>query len=93
MPYSGAIAGDFSATDYRNTIIRRFLKGSSLISEIKVSKNAILKKIENDSLSEEMRVLYVAMTRARDRLIMTYASANLEKDIAELRAIFEDKED
>ena len=49
-----------------------------------LSKNAILKKVETDSLSEEMRVLYVAMTRARDRLIMTYASQSLEKDLADI---------
>ena len=49
-----------------------------------LSKNAILKKVESDSLSEEMRVLYVAMTRARDRLIMTYASQSLEKDLADI---------
>lgn len=49
-----------------------------------LSKNAILKKMESDSLSEEMRVLYVAMTRARDRLIMTYASQSLEKDLANI---------
>ena len=33
------------------------------------------------SISEEMRVLYVAMTRAKDRLVMTYASQTLEKDL------------
>ena len=49
-----------------------------------LSKNAILKKVESDSLSEEMRVLYVAMTRARDRLIMTYASQSLEKDLSDI---------
>lgn len=49
-----------------------------------LSKNAILKKVEADSLSEEMRVLYVAMTRARDRLIMTYASQSLEKDLTDI---------
>ncbi len=49
-----------------------------------LSKNAILKKVEADGLSEEMRVLYVAMTRARDRLIMTYASQTLEKDLADI---------
>ena len=32
-------------------------------------------------LSEELRVLYVAMTRAKDRLVMTYASRNLEADL------------
>ena len=49
-----------------------------------VAKRAIVVKTLADSLSEEMRVLYVALTRARDRLIMTYASQTLEKDIAEL---------
>ena len=46
-----------------------------------VSKRAIAAKMTSDSLSEEMRVLYVALTRARDRLIMTYASDSLEADL------------
>ena len=49
-----------------------------------ISKAAISAKMEADSLSEEMRVLYVAMTRARDRLIMTYASQSLDKDITDI---------
>ena len=49
-----------------------------------ISKAAIAAKMERDSLSEEMRVLYVAMTRARDRLIMTYASQSLDKDITDI---------
>ena len=49
-----------------------------------ISKCAIAAKIAADSLSEEMRVLYVAMTRARDRLIMTYASGSLQSDIADI---------
>ena len=31
-----------------------------------------------------MRVLYVAMTRAKDMLIMTYAKKNLEKDLRDI---------
>lgn len=49
-----------------------------------VAKNSIAVKIGADSISEEMRVLYVAMTRARDRLIMTYASDSLQKDLEDL---------
>lgn len=49
-----------------------------------IAKRAIAAKIISDSLSEEMRVLYVAMTRARDRLIMTYASKYLENDLADI---------
>ena len=49
-----------------------------------IARRAISAKITADSLSEEMRVLYVAMTRARDRLIMTYSSDNLEKEVADM---------
>ncbi len=34
-------------------------------------RQAIIKKLSDSQLEEEMRVLYVAMTRARERLIMT----------------------
>ncbi len=49
-----------------------------------IAKHAITAKISADGLSEEMRVLYVAMTRARDRLIMTYAARNIESELSEL---------
>lgn len=49
-----------------------------------LAKHAIATKILSEGLSEEMRVLYVAMTRARDRLIMTYAEKNLEKTLSEI---------
>lgn len=49
-----------------------------------VAKRAIAAKMEAESLSEEMRVLYVAMTRARDRLIMTYAVKNVQADLRDI---------
>ena len=49
-----------------------------------VARRAIAAKSVSESISEEMRVLYVALTRAKDRLVMTYASKSLEKDIADL---------
>ena len=49
-----------------------------------VAKRAIAAKILADGISEEMRVLYVAMTRAKDRLIMTYASRYLDTELSEL---------
>lgn len=48
------------------------------------SKRAIAAKMTAESLSEELRVLYVAMTRARDRLVMTYAARNLEGDLKDI---------
>ncbi len=49
-----------------------------------IAKRAISRKILEEGLSEELRVLYVAMTRARDRLIMTYAVKNLEADLQDI---------
>ena len=49
-----------------------------------LSHRAIQAKMAADGISEEMRILYVAMTRARDRLIMTYASSNSEKTLKEM---------
>ena len=49
-----------------------------------VSKRSIAAKMASESLSEEMRVLYVAMTRARDRLVMTYAAQNLQSRLQEI---------
>ena len=39
---------------------------------------AVKLAIGKDNISEEMRVLYVAMTRAREKLIMVYASENTD---------------
>ncbi len=49
-----------------------------------IAKRAISRKMLQQSISEEMRVLYVAMTRARDRLIMTYASKYLQSDLQDI---------
>ena len=43
-----------------------------------IAKRAIAAKMLAESVSEELRILYVAMTRPKDRLIMTYADRNLE---------------
>jgi len=49
-----------------------------------ISKRAISTKIIEESISEELRVLYVAMTRPKDRLIMTYAVNNLASDLEDI---------
>ena len=49
-----------------------------------IAKRAIVARTSGESMSEELRVLYVGMTRARDRLIMTYAKKNPEKTLASI---------
>lgn len=48
------------------------------------AKNAIAVKKRQETISEELRVLYVAMTRAKDRLIMTYCADKLERKLQEI---------
>ena len=47
--------------------------------------NALKSKMLSDLRSEELRLLYVAMTRARDYLIMTYADKNPARVLSRLR--------
>ncbi len=49
-----------------------------------LAKRAISAKILEEGLSEELRVLYVAMTRARDRLVMIYSVKDLASDLREI---------
>lgn len=48
---------------------------------------AIKKKQEKDTLSEEMRVFYVALTRAKDKLILIGNEKNIAKELDDKRAI------
>ncbi|MBQ8264720.1 MAG: helicase-exonuclease AddAB subunit AddA, partial [Oscillospiraceae bacterium] len=50
-----------------------------------LSRRAIEKQLQKERLSEEMRVLYVAMTRAREKLIMTAAWKNAGAKLYKLR--------
>jgi len=49
-----------------------------------IAKRAIAACTKAEMISEEMRVLYVAMTRAKDRLIMTYADEKLREKLEQL---------
>ncbi len=46
-----------------------------------LAKEAIKKKMKIETLSEEMRILYVACTRAKEKLIVTGAVRNIQKSI------------
>lgn len=61
------------ATDYLD--LERRLKTTTL------KKNVVRRKMELDNLGEELRVLYVAMTRAKEKLIMTGTDSHLEKSL------------
>lgn len=60
------------------------------ISYPTVLKQALRKKIKIESLSEEMRVLYVAFTRAKEKLIITGSMKNIEKNISRMSSSLEE---
>ncbi len=49
-----------------------------------VPKNALKFKIENDILSEELRILYVALTRAKEKLIVVISDNDYQDRISDL---------
>lgn len=87
-----ALSRDFNREDARAQVLchKELGIGMNCVDQYRrvrypsVAKKAIAAKMLSESLSEEMRVLYVAMTRARDRLIMTYASKTLQKELEAL---------
>lgn len=65
------------ATDYVNSEKR--------VRNKTLRKNVLARKLREDSLAEELRVLYVAMTRAREKLILTATLENAEEKWESIR--------
>lgn len=61
-------------TDYLDSEKR--IKGPTL------KKNVMKRRMELDALGEELRVLYVALTRAKEKLILTASSKKVEERMA-----------
>ncbi len=59
--------------EYRNPILR--------VKNQDMRRNAIAQKMRMDNLGEELRILYVAMTRAKEKLIMTGTVKNYEEQM------------
>ena len=67
------------ATDYLDLELR--IKSPTL------KKNVLRRKMELSAMGEELRVLYVAMTRAKEKLIMTGLDSYLDKKLERFREI------
>ena len=77
----------FNMRDFQEKIVlhQEFGFGADVIKYDKrieypsIPRLALIQKSKLESLSEEMRILYVAMTRAREKLIITAMNSNIEK--------------
>ena len=84
---SGALVVDMDlglGVDYVNPALR--------IRSKTMRKNVLATKMKSDNLAEELRVLYVAMTRAKEKLIMTATVPDLDKITVQGKNECEDKE-
>jgi len=83
------LSGQFNRDDQKTSVRMdpQLLMGGNIVDRSSmamypsVAKSAITRKKQREALSEEMRLLYVAMTRARDRLVMTYCAKYTDKHI------------
>ncbi|MEY8422552.1 helicase-exonuclease AddAB subunit AddA [Lachnospiraceae bacterium 38-14] len=66
-----------AAVDYINPFTR--VKGGSLY------KKAVAKQLDLENLGEELRVLYVALTRAEEKLIITGIRKDAKKEIEKIK--------
>lgn len=55
-------------------------------------KNLIARKLQLDNLAEELRILYVAMTRAKEKLILTGTMENVQEKLQKYQMYKERKE-
>lgn len=59
-----------------------FLDLEQRLKSVTLKKQVLKRRLELDGLGEELRVLYVAMTRAKEKLIMTATDLHLETKLA-----------
>lgn len=84
-----ALGKNFNMMDFRKNILYhqelgygpQFVDFDRRISFPSIAKEALKKKMLIENLSEEMRVLYVALTRAKEKLILTGSIKSLDKNL------------
>ena len=64
-----------------------YLDLESRLKSTTLKKNVMKRRIDLENLGEELRILYVAMTRAKEKLIMTATDRNLEGKLDKWRQI------
>ena len=67
----------------------QFIDSEKKIEYSTLSKEAIKIKAKKETISEEMRVLYVALTRAKEKLIITGMCRNIEKSFFDKEKLIE----
>lgn len=85
----GGLGRNFNNLDLKNNVIYhtdlgygpQLVDRKNKISTQSIQKEALKKHINIENLSEEMRILYVALTRAKEKLILVGTDKNLDKNL------------
>lgn len=86
---------NFNKQDVRNRMVLHpelgmgldYMDGERRIKSPTIAKKAIAKQIDLENLGEELRVLYVALTRAKEKLILTGSRKDVTEEIEKLRMV------
>lgn len=86
------LSGEFNLNDTRSTVLvhpkagigLKILDRERLYQYPTAVYTAISDRIREESLAEEMRILYVAMTRAKEKLILTCSLKDAEKKVSSI---------
>lgn len=84
--FTAAAGKQFNKQDTRGKILidpqfgigADYLDSETRLKAPTLKKNVLKRRMELENLGEELRVLYVAMTRAKEKLILTASDRNLE---------------
>ena len=90
--FIGDTARQFNRSDLRGSVLvhpelglgPKFTDAARGIEYPTLARRAVANRLERELLSEELRLLYVAMTRARERLFITCTFADLQKTMDKL---------
>ena len=90
--FIGDTARQFNRSDLRGSVLvhpelglgPKFTDAARGIEYPTLARRAVANRLERELLSEELRLLYVAMTRARERLFITCTFADPQKNMDKL---------
>lgn len=92
--FVSGLGKNFNRQDVRNRMVLHpdygmgldFMDGTRRIKSPTIAKKAIAKQIDLENLGEELRVLYVALTRAKEKLILTGSRKNIADELAKTQS-------
>lgn len=96
--FAAGMGKNFNRQDTRSRLVLHpelgigldYMDGKQRVKSVTIAKRAIAKQIDMENLGEELRVLYVALTRAKEKLILTGSLKKAEETLSYIKAFPEE---